>query len=101
MEEPEKKEYEELTRKSKIEKGSSKEKRTLEQKLNKEKLQKKGKRREKCKTSGQNKLRKTKHVCTTNASWPYTWHSTALTSKHHKCAIHGIRSIRQICSYLV
>ena len=60
MEEPEKKEYEELTRKSKIEKGSSEEKRTLEQKLNKEKLQKKGKRREKCKTSGQNKLRKTK-----------------------------------------
>ena len=60
MEEPEKKEYEELTRKSKIEKGSSEEKQTLEQKLNKEKLQKKGKRREKCKTSGQNKLRKTK-----------------------------------------
>ena len=60
MEEPEKKEYEELTRKSKIEKGSSEEKRTLEQKLNKVKLQKKGKRREKRKTSGQSTCKETK-----------------------------------------
>ena len=39
MEEPEKKkEHEELTKKRKIEKGSSEEKRTLEQNLNKEKI---------------------------------------------------------------
>ena len=55
MEEPKKKkEHEELTGKRRTQKGSSEEKRTLEQKLNKEKIQKKGKRREKCKTSGQN-----------------------------------------------
>ena len=39
MEEPEKKnEHEELTKKLRIEKGSSEEKRTLEQNLNKEKI---------------------------------------------------------------
>ena len=55
MEEPKKKKkHEELTSKRRTEKGSLEEKWTLEQKLNKEKIQKKGKRREKCKTSGQN-----------------------------------------------
>ena len=54
MEESEKKKYHgELTRNRRTEKGSSKKKQTLERKLNKEKIQKKGKRREKCKTSGQ------------------------------------------------
>ena len=38
MEEPKKKEHEELTRKCKTEKGSSEENQTLEQKLNKEKI---------------------------------------------------------------
>ena len=61
MEEPKKKKkHEELTSKRRTEKGSLEEKWTLEQKLNKEKIQKKGKRREKCKTSGQNMRRKTK-----------------------------------------
>ena len=59
MEEPKKKkEHEELTRKRRTEKGSSDEKQTL-QKIYKEKIQKKGKRRETCKTSGQNTRGKT------------------------------------------
>ena len=55
-----KKYYEELTRKCKTEKGGLEKKQTLQRKLNKEKIQKKGKRREKCKTSGQNMHGKTK-----------------------------------------
>ena len=101
MEEPEKKEHEKLTRKHRTKNGRSEEKRTLEQKLNKEKIQKKGKMRENAKQVAKTHARKPRHVRTRNAPGCTRGIQLLKHQNHHKCAIHGIQSVKRICSYLV
>ena len=66
MEEQKKrKEHEELTRKHRMKRGSSKKRETLRCQLNKERIQRKGNRRERCEINDQNvhgKIEKSLHV---------------------------------------